>query len=357
VALHPAGEPGPYPAEVRHRIRRDVQADHSAAAQALNDCGVSVVSLQHEFGIWGGEDGVHVLDFIHTLRIPYVATLHTVLPQPSAAQREILRDLAANADTTVVMSKDASKVLARVYGADPSRISVIPHGVPNLPIVAADTMKPRLGLNGQAVILSFGLIGPGKGLESAIAAMPAVIKAVPSACYVILGATHPDLRARDGETYRAGLEAQVAALGIGDHVKFVNRFVGRVELGTWLQAADVFVTPYPNLHQCVSGTLAYAMGAGKAIVSTPYAYAVEMLAGDRGRLVEPGSSAALSETFTELLLDPELRASMGQHAYEHSRGMVWWEVGSQYRRLFDGAARAAAAMPIRRNNRLAAVVA
>ena len=356
MALHPAGEPGPYPAEVRHRIRRDVQADHSAAAQALNDCGVSVVSLQHEFGIWGGEDGAYVLDFVHALRIPFVATLHTVLPQPSAAQREILRDLAASADTTVVMSRGASTLLTRIYGADPSRISVIPHGVPNLPIVAADTMKPRLGLNGQAVILSFGLLGPGKGLESAIAAMPAVIKAVPSASYVILGATHPELRAREGEAYRATLEAQVAALGIGEHVKFVNRFVGRVELGTWLQAADVFVTPYPNLHQSVSGTLAYAMGAGKAIVSTPYAYAAEMLAGDRGRLVEPGSSAVLSETFIELLLDADLRASLGTRAYEHSRGMVWWEVGSQYRRLFDGAARSAAT-PIRRNNRLAAVVA
>ena len=158
MALHPAGEPGPYPAEVRHRIRRDFQADYSAAAQALNYCGVSVVSLQHEFGIWGGEDGVYVLDFIHALRIPFVATLHTVLPQPSAAKREILRDLAANADTTVVMSRAASTLLARVYWADPSRICVILHGVPNLPIVAADSMKGRLGLNGQAVILSFGLL-------------------------------------------------------------------------------------------------------------------------------------------------------------------------------------------------------
>jgi glycosyltransferase involved in cell wall biosynthesis len=245
VAIHPAGEPGPYPAEVRHRIRRDVQADHIGAAQALNDCGVSVVSLQHEFGIWGGENGEYVLDFINALRIPFVATLHTVMPQPSAAQREILRDLAAHADTTVVMSKTASTLLAHTYGADPSRISVIPHGVPNLPIVAADTMKARLGLNGQTVILSFGLVGPGKGFESVIAAMPAILKAVPSASYVILGATHPEVRGRDGEAYRAGLEAQVAALGIGDHVKFVNRFVGRVELGTWLQAADVFVTPYP----------------------------------------------------------------------------------------------------------------
>jgi glycosyltransferase involved in cell wall biosynthesis len=278
------------------------------------------------------------------------------MPQPTAAQQEILRDLAAAADTTVVMSRAASTLLTRTYGADPSRVAVIPHGVPNFPIVAADTMKSRIGLNGQTVILSFGLLGPGKGYESAIEAMPEVIKAVPSACYVILGATHPEVRARDGEAYRASLEARVAALGLGDHVKFVNRFVGRVELGTWLQAADVFVTPYPNLYQSVSGTLAYAMGAGKAIVSTPYAYAAEMLAGECGRLVEPGSSTALSEAFIELLLNPDLRASMGRRAYEHSRGMVWWEVGSQYRRLFDRAARLVVT-PVRRNNKLAAVVA
>ncbi len=357
MALHPAGEPGPYPAEVRHRIRRDFPADHGGAAQALNDCGVSVVSLQHEFGIWGGEDGVNVLDFVHALRIPFVATLHTVPPQPTPAQRAILSDIATNANASVVMSKADSALMTRVYGADPARLSMIPHGVPNLPIVAADTMKPRLGLTGQAVILSFGLMGPGKGFEAAIAAMPAVVAAVPSASYVILGATHPDVRSCEGETYRATLEAQVAKLGLGDHVKFVNRFVGRVELGTWLQAADVFATPYSNMVRTVSGTLAYAMGAGKAIVSTPYSYASEMLAGDRGRLVRPGDTAALSETFIELLLDADLRASLGRRAYEQSRGMVWWEVGSQYRRLFEGAARAAAAMPIRRNTRLAASVA
>ena len=308
--------------------------------------------MQHEFGIWGGEDGAWVLDFVRRLDIPVVATLHGVPAQPSVSQRGILCELAATAATTVVMTRSASTLLTGTYGVDPTRVAVIPHGVPDLPLVASDTVKPRLGLQGKTVILSFGLLGPGKGFETAIAAMPAVIAAVPAACYVILGATHPDSITRDGEAYRVGLEAQVAALGIGANVKFVDRFVGRVELGTWLEAADVFVTPYPNLDQSVSGTLAYAMAAGKAIVSTPYAYAAEQLAQDRGRLIPTGSSSAISAAVTELLGDAELRAAMGRRAYDYSRKMVWWEVGAEYRRTLDIASRAAAT-PVRSMRRLA----
>jgi Glycosyltransferase len=341
VALHPADEPGPYPAEVRHRIRRDVQADYGSVARALNDCDVDVVSIQHEYGIWGGEDGANVLDFVRALRMPAVATLHTVLRHPTLSQRRILSELIDASTATVVMSRAAASLLTRAYAVEPTRLNIVAHGVPDLPLVAPDTVKPRLGLKGRQVILSFGLLGPGKGYESAIAAMPAVVKAMPSASYVILGATHPDLLHREGEAYRRRLEATAAALGVTDHVQFVDRFVGRVELGRWLEAADVFVTPYPNLDQIVSGTLSYAMGAGKAIVSTPYAYALERLAHGRGRLVPAGSPDALAETFIELLRDPELRASLGRRAYEYSRGMVWSEVGAEYRRVFARAARSA----------------
>jgi len=187
--------------------------------------------------------------------------------------------------------------------------------------------------------------------------MPAVIEAVPSACFVMMGATDPNLLARDGNAYRAGLEAQVAARGLAQHVKFVDRFVGRVEFGNWLEAADVITTPYPDLDRNVAATLSFAMAAGKAIVSTPYAYATEMLSPERGRLVPPDSPEALADAFIELLLDPELRASMGRRAYEHSRGMVWWEVGSQYRRIFDRAASLADSTPRARFRNLAAVVA
>lgn len=341
VALHPADAPGPYPIEVRHRIRRDVQTDYGSVARALNASDVDVVSIQHEYGIWGGADGAYVLDFVRTLQMPAVATLHTVLRQPTARQRLILTELIAASARTVVMSRTAAALLTHAYGVEPARLEIVPHGVPHLPLVEPDTVKPGLGLEGRRVILSFGLLGPGKGYESAIAAMPAVARAVPNATYVILGATHPDLIHREGEAYRQSLQATAEALDVTDHVQFVDRFVSKVELGTWLKAADVFVTPYPNLDQIVSGTLSYAMGAGKAIVSTPYAYARELLADGRGRLIQPGSTDALAASLTELLRDPELRHTLGRRAYEHSRGMIWSEVGLQYRQVFAEAARSA----------------
>jgi glycosyltransferase involved in cell wall biosynthesis len=323
-------------------------------ARSLDDCGVDVVSIQHEYGIWGGKDGAFVLDFVRALGVPAVTTLHTVLRQPSLSQRRILTELIDASAATVVMSQAAASLLTRAYSVDPARLDIVPHGVPNLPLVDPDSVKPRLGLEGRTVILSFGLLGPGKGYESAIAAMPDVVKAIPSATYVILGATHPDLLEREGEAYRRGLEAKAEALGVTEHVQFVDRFVGRVELGTWLEAADVFVTPYPNLDQIVSGTLSYAMSAGKAIVSTPYAYARERLAHGRGRLVPSGSTALLAEAFIELLSDPKLRTAIGRRAYEHSRGMIWFEVGAEYRRVFARAARSA--LPFVASSRKLAVV-
>jgi glycosyltransferase involved in cell wall biosynthesis len=344
VALQPPDRPGPYPAEVRHVIRRDVQADYPAAARALNACGVDAVSIQHEYGIWGGEDGAYVLDFIRALRVPAIATLHTVLRDPSSSQRRILTQLIDATDATVVMSQTAASLLSSAYRVDPTRVQIVAHGVPHLPLVAPDSVKPRLGLQGHTVILSFGLLGPGKGYESAIAAMPAIIAAAPSATYVILGATHPELLRHEGEAYRHKLQTMAADLGVTDHVRLVDRFVSREELGTWLEAADIFVTPYPNLDQIVSGTLSYAMGAGKAIVSTPYAYALERLAGGRGILVPAGSPVALADKLIELLLDPALRGLLGRRAYAYSRGMIWPEVGEQYRRVFARAARPAPAL-------------
>ena len=357
MALHPTGEPGPYPAEVRHRIRRDTQADYGYVAHALNDCGVEVVSVQYGQGIWGGEDGAYVLDFARALRVPMVTTFHDVPARPTPALRAILAELVDRSAATIVMSQSAAAEMTRSYGVAAERLEIVPHGVPHLPQVAADTIKPRLGLQGRSVILSFGLLEPGKGCEAVIDAMPAVVAAIPTACYVILGATDPNRLALDGNAYRAGLEAQVAARGMGQQVRFVDRFVGRVELGNWLEAADVITTPYSNLDQTVSSTLSFAMAAGKPIVSTPYAYAIEMLSPDCGRLVPAGSPEALAREFIELLGDPELRSALGMRAYERSRGMVWWEVGSQYRRIFDGVIETAAAAPRPQYRSLAAVVA
>lgn len=333
VALHPPEQAAPYPIEVHHRIRRDEPGDYAHAARALERC-VDVVSIQHEYGIWGGDDGSHVIDFITALRLPAVATLHTVLQHPTVRQRAILSQLVDSVAATVVMSRSAAALLTSAYGVDARRLEIIPHGVPDLPLVDSSTVQSALGVQGRDVILSFGLLGHGKGYELALDALPTVVAAHPSALYVVVGATHPDLLRTEGEAYRQTLLAKVESLGLGNHVRFVDRFVGRVELTHWLEAADVFVTPYPNLDQIVSGTLSYAMGAGRAIVSTPYAYARELLADGRGVLVAPGSPADLANALNDVLGDHELRAALGRRAYEHSRRMVWSAVGLEYRRLF-----------------------
>jgi glycosyltransferase involved in cell wall biosynthesis len=333
AVLHPPEQPSSYPIEVHHRIRKDEASDYARAARSLNDC-VDVVSIQHDYGIWGGHDGEYVLDFARVLRVPAVVTLHTVLRNPTSNQREITSELTDLAAATVVMSRSAADLLGSAYGVDARRVHVIPHGVPNLPLVDPATIKPGLGVAGRDVILSFGLMGPGKGYELAIAALPAIVARHPKALYVIVGATYPEVILRDGETYRRSLVDHVRRLGMEKHVQFVDRFIGRVELTQWLEAADVFVTPFPDLDQMTSGTLTYAMGAGRAIVSTPYAHANELLADGRGMLVAPGSGDGLARAINALLDDPILRAEMGRKAYEYSRGMVWSALGADYGRLF-----------------------
>ena len=330
--MHPVGQATPYPLEVHHRIRRDERADYTHAAYALDAC-VDVVSIQHDYGIWGGEDGGYVLDFVRALSVPAIATLHTVPGTPTDNQRTILTELVESVAATVVMSRSAGALLTSTYGVDPRRLVVIPHGVSDLPIVDPAAAKVGLGVEGRDVILSFGLLGPGKGYELALDALPQVIGERPTALYVVVGATDPDLLASEGEAYRETLLAHVDRLGIGKHVQFVDRFVGRVELTRWLQAADVFVTPYPDLDQSVSGTMSAAMGAGRAIVSTPYAYATELLDDGRGVLVAPGSPAALARALTDVLSDGDLRAAIGRRAHAYSRAMVWSAVGAEYDRL------------------------
>jgi glycosyltransferase involved in cell wall biosynthesis len=335
AVLHPPDGPDLYPIEVQHRIRRDVRADYMCVALGLNESSARVVSIQHEYGIWGGDDGEFVLDFVGALTKPVVATLHTVPQDPSSGQRRVLTSLLDATAASVVMSRSAAAVLSSVYGVDPSIVDIVPHGVPNLPFVEPATVKPRLGLEAGPMILSFGLLGPGKGYESVIEAMPAVIRADPTAYYVILGATHPELLRRDGEAYRTRLKRLADALGVADRVLFVDRFVTRSALATWLGAADIFVTPYPNRDQIVSGTLAYAMSAGKACVSTRYAYAVEMLDCGRGMLAASSLPEDLAEPLIELIGSRDLRDRLGRRAYEFSRMMIWPEVGARYRRIFE----------------------
>ena len=346
MALHPTGEPGPYPAEVRHRIRRDHRPDYEYMACSLNECGVNAVSLQYEADLWGG-DGAWVLDFARALTVPMVATLHNIPAHPTPAQRETILELTELANITVVMSRYGADRLAGAYGVPAGRVEIVPHGVADLPLMSPDTIKPRLGLRDKEVILSCGLLAPRKGFESMIEAMPAVIAASPRARYIILGAASLVGAEAANEAYRASLEALVTALGLTEHVKFVDRFVGRVELGSWLEAADVFVAPGLDLDRSESGTLAYAMGAGKAIVSTSSGYAAEMLADGRGMIVPPASHDVLADTVSTLLADAGTRDSMGRRAYEATRGMVWWEIGRQYRQVLERAAMSGHGRPAR----------
>jgi len=339
VAVHPPDGPATYPAEVRHRIRRDVLEDYTLVATALNESVVDVVSLQHDPAIFGGENGDHVLAFTDALRLPLVTTLHVVPRSPTAAQRRIIVELARASATTVVLSSGASALLTRTYGVNPEHVEVVAHGVPHLPLVDPDTIKPRLELQGRQVLLSFGLLAPGKGYEAAIAAMPAIVAADPTALYVILGATAPDRVAADGEVYREALAAQVEALGMGAHIRFVDRFMGRVELATWVEAADIFLAPYLDLDRVTSGTLSYAMGAGKAVVASPFPYAKERLARGRGVLVAPGSADLLAEAVVRLLGDRKARDAMGAKAYEATRDQVWSATGAAYGRIFSKVAR------------------
>jgi glycosyltransferase involved in cell wall biosynthesis len=323
-----------FPDEVGFRLDPDRPADYVSIADRLNRGGYDVVSLQHEFGLYGGANGEHVLDLLDELDVPVVTTLHTVLNHPSGHQRRILRQVARAAANVVVLSRASGEILASVYDIDPAKIRMIPHGVPDLPFVDPETIKPLMGLAGRPTVLSFGLLGPGKGFELAIRAMQMVIRRAPSACYAILGATHPELRRREGEAYRQALQGLVTDLGLGPYVRFIDAYVDLATLGRWLQAADVFVTPYPGAEQAVSGTLAYALGAGKALVATPYAYARELLADGRGRLVPFGDSDELGRQIGDLLTDRSSRDEARRRAYAYGRQMIWSKVGAEYLDLF-----------------------
>ena len=346
AVLLPPGRGTPFPLEVHHRIRRDERADYAATGRALGAC-VETVSIQFDYDTWGGDDGEYVFDLVQALGIPAVATLHTILRTPTLRQRTVLADLIASVDATVVMSQSAATLLTTEYGVDPLRLNIIPHGVPDLPLADPAVIKASLDLEGRQVILSFGLLSPTKGFELMLEALPAVIAVNPDVCYVIVGVTHPDLLEAEGEAYRATLVARVKALKLGNHVRFVDEFAHRVAMTRWLQAADIVVTPYPDPDQMVSGTLSYAMGAGRAIVSTPYAYAAELLADGRGVLVPDASPDVFASAINEVLADDDRRAALGRAAYDHSRTMVWSEVGAQYRALFQrvGAASVAALAP------------
>jgi len=339
VAIAPDREPLLYPPVVKFRVHKHSRQDYVKAAEFLNFNNVRVLSLQHEFGIFGGADGTYVLDMLRELRCPIVTTLHTVLKNPTDGQRAVMEELITLSNQIVVMSKRAIDFLCEVYDAPPEKVRFVYHGAPILPFVEPDKYKAQFGLEGRRVILTFGLLNPGKGIEYMLDALPPLVKQFPNICYVVLGATHPQVAKEHGESYRISLQRKARELGLQKNVLFISRFVEQKELCEFLKACDVYVTPYLNREQITSGTLVYAMAAGKPIVSTPYWHAEELLADGRGRLVEFRNSAALSEALLELLGDHQAVRDLRRKVYEFARQMFWPQVAKDYVNIFRRAIR------------------
>ena len=319
-----------YGPEVRWRIRQGDRESYRGAARAINESSADVVNLQHEFGIFGvWRDGIyedHCVPLLEELNKPVITTLHTVLPKPEPQIREVVRRIADRSTTIVVMAETAAHLLADVYGVA-HRPVVIPHGMPAIVPRGRHQLKRQLGMEHRAIISTFGLVDPRKGLEYMIEAMPAVIARHPNVLYLIVGQTHPELQRKEGERYRNELAAQIDASGMGDHVRFVNQYLTQREIVDYLLATDVYVTPYLDLNQITSGTLAYALGAGKAIVSTRYLHAAEALADGRGLLVDVRDSAGLAHAVLAILGDGTLKAELEQRAYQYGKEMAWPNVG------------------------------
>ena len=301
------------------------------AARLINESGAEAVWLQHEYGIFGGVDGEMVRDFVDRLAAPLILTPHTVLSEPSERQREILEHLIRRASRIMVMSRHARDLLVERYHASPELLQVLPHGAPDRPFGRSAEFKKRLGHDGRNVLMTFGLLGPGKGLERVIQAMPAIVERHPDTIYRIVGATHPNLAASEGEAYRERLQAEAEALGVADRIEWENRFLDTDELLDQLEACDIYVTPYFNLQQSTSGTLSYAVALGKAVVSTPYLHARELLASDAGRLIEPDSAEAIARAVIALLDDEAELQALQRRAYARGRQTIW-------PRFADGAA-------------------
>lgn len=303
-------------------------------AQAVNSSDIELLVIEHEYGIFGGDSGEYILDFIDNLRIPVITTLHTVLSEPSSKQRKILRHLGKKSAKVVTMAKNTKPILETVYGINPSKIEVIHHGVPYRELEKREKLKEKHGFSGRSIVSTFGLLSPGKGLEYGIEAIAKVAKHHKDILYLILGQTHPVVKAQFGEAYREKLMEMVDQLGIGDHVKFVDKYLTKDEIIHYLQLSDIYMTPYLGKEQAVSGTLAYAVGYGKVIVSTPYSYAQEMLAEGRGLLAEFRDSDSLAKHIMYVLDNPQAKKEMEKRTLSVGRTMMWRNVASHYTKLF-----------------------
>ena len=333
-----------YPERVRFEIDEQELDSYRRAAKFLNINNVEVVSVQHEFGIYGGPAGSHLMAFLRKVRMPVVTTLHTVLSEPNADQRSVMEQLDLLSNRFIVMADRGRNMLETVYGVAPEKIDLIPHGVIDMPFIDSNFYKDVFGVEGKTVLLTFGLLSPNKGIEYVIEALPAILALHPNIVYIVLGATHPHLIAHEGEAYRRKLERLAEERGVKDHVIFHNRFVTLEELKEFIGAADIYITPYLNEAQITSGTLSYTFGAGKAIISTPYWHAQELLAGERGVLVPFRDAPAIAEGVNYYLSNPTQMTAMRKRAWKAGREMIWPVVARRYMESFERA-RASLSVP------------
>ena len=324
-----------YPTRVRFEIDQNDPDSYLRAADFLHINNVEVISVQHEFGIYGGMAGDLLLDFLERVKKPVVTTLHTVLQSPDPGQLRVMKELNRLCARFIVMAERGKKLLMEVYGVDPGKIDLIPHGVIDMPFVDSNFYKDIFGAEGKTVLLTFGLLSENKGIETAIRALPAILKENPDLVYMIVGATHPHLIAREGEIYRDSLVELARNIGVSEQVIFHNHFVGLEELKEFIGGSDVYLTPYRNVEQITSGTLAYAFGAGKAVVSTPYWHALELLGDERGVIVPFEDVKALSDAVNDLLAHPTRMTAMRKRAWKEGRKMVWPEIARRYMESFD----------------------
>ena len=326
-----------YPEQVRLELEQEDLASYERAAEFLNFNGNDLVCLQHEYGIYGGVAGRHVLALLRKLKMPVVTTLHTVLRDPNPDQRSVLEEIARLSDRLIVMSEQAAQFLRDVYSVSGGKIDIIPHGVPDFQFMDPNYFKDRFGTEGKSVLLTFGLLSPNKGIENVIRALPAILAKHPNVVYIVSGVTHPHIRRRDGERYREDLQALAVQLGVSSNLILVNRFVSAEELVEHVGAADIYITPYRQEAQIVSGTLAIALGAGKAIISTPHWHAKELLADKRGVLVPFENPGAIAEAVLQLLGNDAERHAMRKRAYLHSRETIWPKTARKYMASFQRA--------------------
>jgi len=323
-----------YPARVRWSLAQDDLKAYQEAAEFLNFNNIDMVCLQHEYGIFGGEAGSHILHLLRGLKMPVVTTLHTVLREPDPNQLRVMEEVAGLSDRLIVMSQLSSQFLQEIFKVPGSKIDMVPHGVPDLPFLDPNFYKDRFGVEGKAVLLTFGLLSPNKGIENVIKALPQILSKHKNVVYMVAGATHPHILRREGEKYRASLQALAKQAGVESEVMFHNRFVTPEEMVEFIGAADIYITPYRHEAQVVSGTLAYALGAGKAIISTPYWHAIELLDDRRGALVPFQNPDAIAQKTIELLDTPAIRHAMRKRAYLFAREMIWKRVAQGYMESF-----------------------